>query len=191
MIIPLTVYSCKTVLYFCWLKTRPAPSVTPVWQTVGSLSGPSRVADSSLAFLERWGPLGTTDKQMRPGRPLPSALGLASHLGPVRVALPHSPKDHWYAQALLRRQRGDTVGSAGDYRSWVYCHQLSTKPDSLAFTDNSSLLFKFFLSITDYGEEKQSEGTVSCMTNPPWENVVISPLSCIYILSPARHFALQ
>ena len=81
------------------------------WQSVGPISGPSRVADSSLAFFKRWwGPFpelrrlwfactGTSDEQTRPGsEPQSSAhginprvpLGLESPLGPFR----HSSVDH-------------------------------------------------------------------------------------------------
>ena len=74
------------------------------WQTVGPISGPSRIADSSLTFLKEVGPLpelrrqwfactGMSDEQTCPGSEPPMSargvnprvpFGLTSHLRPVK-----------------------------------------------------------------------------------------------------------
>ena len=109
------------------------------WQTVGPLSGPSRVTDSSLAFLKRWGPLPeftlslvrlhrhvwrVAEANLHNPRAaytpvsrlvLRLTLDLSGHTW--LVALPHSPKDHYH---------DDNVGtqSAGTGRTWFLSREL-------------------------------------------------------------------
>ena len=108
-------------------------------QTVGLVLGPFHCADFSLAFFfNRWSPFPelrhtwftctiTSDEQTHPGRrPRPPAHGV-THFGPIRHEwfYLYSPKDHWSAQSLPQRQRGDAVGrllvaSVRFYTSFLY-----------------------------------------------------------------------
>ena len=142
----------KIMSDFYWLKTPPAPSITPgVGTTVSRMNGsrgpgrqsawyraPTQCANSSLGFFKEVGSAsGVTtllvclnihvwwaDASQK--RTLcPSWSRIPPWTCQAWVALPHNTKDYWNTQDLQRRQRGDTVGRSTAVPSHQQCGQTS------------------------------------------------------------------